>query len=68
MNPEAQVAVADLAVTLNAHDTTEALGVIVLQDGSLAVDEMRGFLMLHSLPAIAINTRDDPRTTVHAGA
>jgi Zn-dependent peptidase ImmA (M78 family) len=51
-------------------DAVEALGVLVMQDGSLTVDEMRGFASTHpSVPAIVVNTNDDPRsrafTTIH---
>lgn len=51
-------------------DAVEALGVLVMQDGSLPVDVMRGFASTHtSVPAIVVNTKDDPRarafTVVH---
>jgi Zn-dependent peptidase ImmA (M78 family) len=51
-------------------DAVEALGVLVMQDGSLPVDELRGFASKHSnVPAIVINTNDDPRarafTAIH---
>jgi Zn-dependent peptidase ImmA (M78 family) len=51
-------------------DAVEALGILVMQDGSLSVDEMRGFAAPHpSVPAIVVNTNDDPRarafTVVH---
>jgi Zn-dependent peptidase ImmA (M78 family) len=51
-------------------DAIEALGVLVMQDGSMAVDEMRGFASTHErVPAIVVNTNDDPRarafTVVH---
>ena len=51
-------------------DALEALGVLVMQDGSLPVEEMRGFASTHALvPAIVVNTNDDPRarafTAVH---
>jgi Zn-dependent peptidase ImmA (M78 family) len=48
----------------------EGLGVLVMQDGSLPVDDMRGFAATHpAVPAIIVNTNDDPRarafTAVH---
>lgn len=48
----------------------EALGVLVMQDGSLPLEEMRGFAATHeTVPAIVVNTNDDPRarafTAVH---
>jgi Zn-dependent peptidase ImmA (M78 family) len=51
-------------------DAVEALGVLVMQDGTMSVEEMRGFAATHSLvPAIVVNTNDDPRarafTVVH---
>jgi Zn-dependent peptidase ImmA (M78 family)/transcriptional regulator with XRE-family HTH domain len=51
-------------------DAIEALGALVMQDGSLPVDELRGFAAMHAaVPAIVINTNDDPRarafTAVH---
>lgn len=51
-------------------DAVEALGVLVMQDGSLPVEEMRGFASTHpAVPAIVVNTNDDPRarafTVVH---
>lgn len=40
----------------------ESLGILVLQDGSLTLDEMRGFASPHErVPAIVINTNDDIR-------
>jgi Zn-dependent peptidase ImmA (M78 family) len=43
----------------------EATGVLVMQDGSLPVAEMRGFAALHArVPAIVLNTKDDPRARV----
>lgn len=43
-------------------DAVEALGVLVMQDGSLPVEAMRGFASTHELiPAVVINTKDDPR-------
>lgn len=43
-------------------DAVEALGVLVMQDGTLPVEMMRGFASIHrSVPAIVINTKDDPR-------
>lgn len=51
-------------------DAVEALGVLVMQDGTMRVEEMRGFASTHaSVPAIVVNTNDDPRarafTVVH---
>jgi Zn-dependent peptidase ImmA (M78 family)/transcriptional regulator with XRE-family HTH domain len=51
-------------------DAVEALGVLVMQDGSMGVDEMRGFASVHpAVPAIVANTQDEPRarafTVVH---
>jgi Zn-dependent peptidase ImmA (M78 family) len=51
-------------------DAVEALGVLVMQDGSLSVDDMRGFAAPDAaVPAIVVNTNDDPRarafTVVH---
>jgi Zn-dependent peptidase ImmA (M78 family) len=43
-------------------DAVEALGVLVLQDGTLSLDVMRGFAAMHAqVPVIVVNTRDDPR-------
>lgn len=51
-------------------DAVEALGVLVMQDGSLPVEQMRGFAATHDLaPAIVVNTQDDARarafTAIH---
>lgn len=51
-------------------DAVEGLGVLVMQDGSLPLEEMRGFASAHDdVPAIVVNTTDDPRarafTVVH---
>jgi len=45
------------------RDAVEALGVLVMQQGPVAVDEMRGFASIEpeSLPAILLNSKDDPR-------
>ena len=44
------------------REAIEALGILVLQDGSLELDEMRGFAAPHErVPAIVINTNDDIR-------
>jgi len=49
----------------------EALGVLVMQDGPVAVEEVRGFASLVpvQVPAILVNNKDDPRarafTLVH---
>jgi Zn-dependent peptidase ImmA (M78 family) len=46
-------------------DALEALGVLVMQDGTLPLEEMRGFVSLHDdVPVIVINTKDDPRARV----
>ena len=43
----------------------EGLGVLVMQDGSMPVEQMRGFAAIHdTVPAIVINTNDDPRARV----
>ena len=43
----------------------ERLGVLVMQDGSMPLDQMRGFAAIHeTAPAIVINTNDDPRARV----
>lgn len=52
------------------REAVEALGALVMQDGSMSVDDMRGFASLHSTwPAIVVNSKDDPRarafTIVH---
>jgi Zn-dependent peptidase ImmA (M78 family) len=41
----------------------EALGVLVMQDGPVPVEQMRGFASLAppELPAILVNNKDDPR-------
>lgn len=44
------------------REAIEGLGILVLQDGSLRLDEMRGFAAPHArVPAIVINTNDDIR-------
>lgn len=49
----------------------ERLGVLVMQDGPVAVEEMRGFASVEpsAAPAILVNSKDDPRarafTIVH---
>lgn len=52
------------------REAVEALGVLVMQDGSMPVNGMRGFASLHAtVPAIVVNSKDDPRarafTIVH---
>jgi len=43
-------------------DAIEALGVLVMQDGSMPLELMRGFASLHDVvPAIVVNNADDPR-------
>jgi Zn-dependent peptidase ImmA (M78 family) len=43
-------------------DAVEALGVLVVQDGTVPLDMMRGFVALHdTVPVIGVNTQDDPR-------
>jgi Zn-dependent peptidase ImmA (M78 family) len=43
-------------------DAVEELGILVMQDGSLPVETMRGFASTHAeVPAIVVNTKDDPR-------
>jgi Zn-dependent peptidase ImmA (M78 family)/transcriptional regulator with XRE-family HTH domain len=51
-------------------DAVEAVGVFVMQDGSMPLEMMRGFAAPHDVaPAIVANTQDDPRarafTVVH---
>lgn len=51
-------------------DAIEGVGVLVMQDGSLPLNEMRGFASTHTIaPAVVVNTNDDPRarafTAVH---
>jgi Zn-dependent peptidase ImmA (M78 family)/transcriptional regulator with XRE-family HTH domain len=51
-------------------DAIEAQGVLVMQDGSMPVDDMRGFASMHSsVPVVVANTKDDPRarafTVIH---
>ncbi len=43
-------------------DAVETLGVLVMQDGSMPVDALRGFAAPHvAVPVIVLNTNDDPR-------
>lgn len=43
-------------------DAAEGLGVLVMQDGTMPVEQMRGFAATHELaPAIVVNTQDDAR-------
>jgi Zn-dependent peptidase ImmA (M78 family)/transcriptional regulator with XRE-family HTH domain len=43
-------------------DAVESLGVLVMQDGTMPVELMRGFAGTHpQVPVIVVNTRDDPR-------
>lgn len=51
-------------------DAVEELGVLVMQDGSLPLELMRGFAALDpDVPAVVLNNKDDPRarsfTLVH---
>lgn len=51
-------------------DAVESLGVLVMQDGTVPVDMMRGFASPHAqVPAVVVNTDDDARarafTVVH---
>jgi Zn-dependent peptidase ImmA (M78 family) len=51
-------------------DAVESLGVLVMQDGTMAPEVMRGFASEHhETPAIVINSKDDPRarafTVIH---
>ena len=44
-------------------EAVERLGVLVMQDGSMSVTQMRGFAAVHdSVPAVVVNTKDDPRS------
>lgn len=53
------------------REAVEVLGVLVMQDGPVAVKEMRGFASIEpsEVPAILVNNKDDPRarafTVVH---
>ena len=52
------------------REAAELVGVLVMQDGSLPVEQLRGFAAVHPLvPAIVLNSKDDPRarafTLVH---
>lgn len=53
------------------RDALEELGVLVMQEGPVPVDDMRGFASVEpaSVPAILVNNKDDPRarafTAVH---
>lgn len=50
-------------------DAVEALGTLVMQDGSLPVERVRGFASTHpQVPAIVVNTNDDPRARLHGCA
>lgn len=43
-------------------DAVESLGVMVIQDGTLPIDLMRGFAAKHdTVPAVVVNTQDDAR-------
>jgi Zn-dependent peptidase ImmA (M78 family)/transcriptional regulator with XRE-family HTH domain len=45
------------------REAIEDLGILVLQDGSLTLDAMRGFASPHErVPAIVLNTNDDVRS------
>ena len=51
-------------------DAVEAQGILVMQDGSMPVEEMRGFASIDSaVPVVVANTTDDPRarafTVIH---
>jgi Zn-dependent peptidase ImmA (M78 family) len=47
-------------------DAVEEIGVLVVQDGSLPVDLMRGFVSLHErVPVVVLNSQDDPRARVY---
>lgn len=51
-------------------DAVEAQGILVMQDGSMPVQEMRGFASIDSaVPVVVANTKDDPRarafTVIH---
>jgi Zn-dependent peptidase ImmA (M78 family)/transcriptional regulator with XRE-family HTH domain len=51
-------------------DAVESLGVLVMQDGTLPVEMVRGFASTHpAVPAVVVNTQDDARarafTAVH---
>ncbi|MEJ7826119.1 MAG: XRE family transcriptional regulator [Solirubrobacteraceae bacterium] len=51
-------------------DAVEAHGILVMQDGSMPVEDMRGFASIDSaVPVVVANTKDDPRarafTVIH---
>lgn len=51
-------------------DAVEAQGILVMQDGSMPVKDMRGFASIDSaVPVLVANTKDDPRarafTVIH---
>ena len=51
-------------------DAVEAQGILVMQDGSMPVKDMRGFASIDSaVPVVVANTKDDPRarafTVIH---
>lgn len=51
-------------------DAVEAQGILVMQDGSMPVEDMRGFASIDSaVPVVVANTKDDPRarafTVIH---
>lgn len=46
-------------------DAIESLGVLVMQDGTLSVETMRGFASMDAIvPAIVVNAKDDARARV----
>jgi len=72
VSPEEQAQWADVYTPLRGWvDAVEAQGVLVMQDGSLGLGDMRGFASVEprEAPAIVVNTHDDPRarafTVVH---
>jgi Zn-dependent peptidase ImmA (M78 family)/transcriptional regulator with XRE-family HTH domain len=51
-------------------DAVETQGVLVMQDGTMSVDDMRGFASIDAaVPVVVANTKDDPRarafTVIH---
>ncbi len=51
-------------------DAVEGQGILVMQDGSMPVEDMRGFASIDSaVPVVVANTKDDPRarafTVIH---
>ena len=49
-------------------DAVEGQGILVMQDGTMPVEDMRGFASIDSaVPVIVANTKDDPRARAFHG-